>query len=91
MMDMSHRIGVQRTNSLTSAYSGYNDKIGKNGNQVNREISSAKLSTLLRFDPRPINVVVYNVPSGKPHLGMSLALRCFQRLSLPRMAALQCL
>ena len=64
---------------------------GKDGNQVDREISSARLSTLLHLDPRPINVVVYNVPSGKPHLGMGLALRCFQRLSLPRMAALRCL
>src|SRR4051812_5495119 len=32
--------------------------------------------------PEPINVVVYHDPSGRTHLGIGLALRCFQRLSL---------
>ena len=83
-------VSVIRVSSLTSAYRNRNSQTWCR-NQVEREISSNKLNALLRFYPCPINVVVYNVPSGRPHLGRSLALRCFQRLSLPRMAALLCL
>ncbi len=44
---------------------------------------------------RPINVVVFNVPSGDSksqgtHLGASFVLRCFQHLSLPHLATGQC-
>jgi len=53
-------------------------------------ISTGKLHILLRFHFRPINVVVFHDPSGKTHLGRSLALRCFQRLSLPHLATRPC-
>ena len=53
-------------------------------------ISIAKLNTLLRFYPQPINVVVYHGSSGRSHLGRGLALRCFQRLSFPNIAAQRC-
>ena len=53
-------------------------------------ISSARLNALLHFHLHPINVVVSHDPSGKIHLGRSLALRCFQRLSLPHLATLPC-
>ena len=58
--------------------------------QNKRMISSAKLNTLLCLYPHPINVVVFDDPSGKTHLGSSLALRCFQRLSIPYVAAQRC-
>ena len=58
--------------------------------QDKRMISIDELHTLLRFHRRPINVVVFHDPSGKTYLGMSLALRCFQRLSLPHLATQRC-
>ena len=59
-------------------------------NQARRMISTSKLHILLRFHFWPINVVVFHDPSGKTHLGRSLALRCFQRLSLPHLATRPC-
>jgi len=53
-------------------------------------ISTDKLHTLLHFHFQPIDVVVFDDPSGKTHLGRSLALRCFQRLSLPHVATRPC-
>ena len=35
---------------------------------------------------RPIDLVVSEVPSGRPILGEGFALRCFQRLSFPNIA-----
>ena len=58
--------------------------------QDKRMISIAQLNALLHLHRRPINVVVFHDPSGKINLGMSLALRCFQRLSLPHIAAQRC-
>src|SRR5262245_58683698 len=58
--------------------------------QAGRVISTIKLNALLRFYPWPINVVVYHDSSGKVNLGRGLALRCFQRLSLPNIAAQHC-
>ena len=59
-------------------------------NQARRMISTSKLHILLRFHFWPINVVVFHDPSGKTHLGRSLALRCFQRLSRPHLATRPC-
>jgi len=53
-------------------------------------ISTGELHTLLHFDPQPINVVVFHDPSGKIYLRSGLALRCFQRLSVPHLATQQC-
>ena len=64
--------------------------IPKNRNQAERMISSARLNALLHFHLHPINVVVSHDPSGKIHLGNGLALRCFQRLSMPHLATLPC-
>ena len=59
-------------------------------NQANRMISTGKLNPLPNLHFQPINVVVSDDPSGKTHLGRSLALRCFQRLSLPHLATQPC-
>ncbi len=72
---------------------GSSHEIRENGRivkQVERIISTAKLNMLPYLHPQPINVVVFHDPSGKPHLGSSLALRCFQRLSIPSLAARLC-
>ena len=58
--------------------------------QAERVISTPELNTLLCLHPEPINVVVYHDPSGRSHLGIGLALRCFQRLSFPNIAARRC-
>src|SRR5215467_10124916 len=64
--------------------------IGKVKDQAERVISTPELNTLLCLHPEPINVVVYHDPSGRTHLGIGLALRCFQRLSFPNIATQHC-
>ena len=59
-------------------------------NQAERMISTGELHTLPHLHPQPINVVVSDDPSGRTHLGKSLALRCFQRLSRPHLATQPC-
>ena len=51
-----------------------------------RVISTARLKILLLVHLQPINVVVSYAPQGKTNLGVSFALRCFQRLSNPNAA-----
>lgn len=58
--------------------------------QAERDISATELNMLPCVYPWSINVVVYHDPSGRIHLGMGLALRCFQRLSLPNIATQRC-
>src|SRR4051794_14207599 len=58
--------------------------------QAERVISATELNMLPCVYPWSINVVVYHDPSGRIHLGRSLALRCFQRLSLPNIATQRC-
>ena len=59
-------------------------------NQANRAISTGKLHTLLRFHTRPINVVVFHGSQGRICFEAGFPLRCFQRLSIPYVATLQC-
>src|ERR1700730_5065251 len=58
--------------------------------QAERVISTPELNMLPCLHPEPINVVVYHDPSGRTHLGIGLALRCFQRLSFPNIATQHC-
>ena len=53
----------------------------RRGGQVGRPISTGRLSALPRLHLRPIDLVVFEGPSGKSVLRGGLALRCFQRLS----------
>ena len=55
-----------------------------------RTISTGQLNTLLCLHLPPINEVVFLGPSGRAYLEGGFPLRCFQRLSLPHMATLQC-
>ena len=59
--------------------------------QASRTISTALLKASRLLHSRPINLVVFQGPSGalrpgKPNLGAGFTLRCFQRLSLPNTA-----
>jgi hypothetical protein len=65
-------------------------RIGKVKDQAERVISTPELNMLPCLHPEPINVVVYHDPSGRSHLGIGLALRCFQRLSFPNIATQHC-
>src|SRR6476620_804489 len=58
--------------------------------QANRAISTGKLHTLLRFHARPINVVVFHDSQGNARFEGGFLLRCFQQLSRPNIATLQC-
>ena len=60
-----------------------------------RTISTGLLQASLPFQIRPINLVVYQGPyslkgDGRIHLEAGFPLRCFQRLSDPDVANLQC-
>ena len=59
-----------------------------------RAISTGQLHASRRFHLRPIHGVVFPGPSGlasgRTYLKAGFPLRCFQRLSLPHMAALLC-
>ena len=59
-------------------------------NQANRAISTGQLNALLRLHLRPIDVVVYHGPQGRPCFEGGFPLRCLQRLSCPFMATLHC-
>ena len=63
--------------------------------QAARLISTSQLNASLRFHTWPINLVVYQEPSGvlRPgtsHLVEGFTLRCLQRFSLPDVATRRC-
>ena len=64
--------------------------IENESDQAERAISTGKLRALLRFHTRPINVVVFHDSSGRTRFEGGFPLRCFQRLSFPHIATLQC-
>jgi hypothetical protein len=55
-----------------------------------RAISTGQLHALLRFHLRPIDVVVFHGPQGRPGFEGGFPLRCLQRLSCPHIATLHC-
>ena len=62
----------------------------KDRDQANRAIRTGRLSTLLRFHPRPINVVVFHGSQGRTSFEVGFPLRCLQRLSRPHIATRRC-
>src|SRR5207244_6288156 len=63
--------------------------------QAARAISTGQLNTLRCVHLRPINLVIYEGPSGglrpgRSHLQAGFALSCLQLLSLPVIATEQC-
>ena len=70
-------------------------RVSLENGQASRRISTGRLNGSPRFHLRPIEVVVFNLPSGglrpgRSCLGGGLALRCFQRLSVPHIATQRC-
>ena len=58
--------------------------------QAYRAISTGQLNALLRLHLRPIDVVVFHGPQGRPGFEGGFPLRCLQRLSCPHIATLHC-
>ena len=55
-----------------------------------RAISTGQLNALPRLHLRPIDVVVFHGPRGRPGFEGGVPLRCLQRLSRPHIATLHC-
>ncbi len=57
-------------------------------------VSTGKLNTLLCLHVQPINLVVFQgalvLKTTNPNLGLGFTLRCFQRLSVPKLAIQPC-
>ena len=58
--------------------------------QACRAISTGQLNALLRVHLRPIDVVVFHGPQGRPGFEGGFPLRCLQRLSCPHIATRHC-
>ena len=58
--------------------------------QACRAISTGQLNALPRLYLRPIDVVVFHGPQGRPGFEGGFPLRCLQRLSCPHIATLHC-
>ena len=72
-------------------FGGGDDRRAVSGSdQANRAISTGQLSALLRVHLRPIDVVVFHGPQGRPCFEGGFTLRCLQRLSCPLMATQHC-
>ena len=70
-------------------------QLEEKNDQAARAISIGQLNALPRLHLRPIDVVVYDGPSGglrpgRPRLEVRFPLRCFQRLSSPDTATQRC-
>ena len=60
------------------------------GWEIYRAIRTARLHALPRFYLRPIDVMVYHGPRGRPRLEGGFLLRCLQQLSRPHLATQRC-
>ena len=69
---------------------GSGDLAVTGSDQAYRAISTGQLSALLRVHLRPIDVVVFHGPQGRPSFEGGFPLRCLQRLSCPLMATQHC-
>jgi hypothetical protein len=58
--------------------------------QADRPISTGQLNALRRLHFPPINLVISQGSSGRPHLEGGFTLRCLQRLSFPDVATQRC-
>ena len=58
--------------------------------EIDRAIRTARLRLLPDFHLRPIDVMVYHGPRGRPRLEGGFLLRCLQQLSRPHLATQRC-
>ena len=91
------RVTVCKTTELDPGLRGIAPASGsrRKNDQAARAISIGQLNALPRLHLRPIDVVVFDGPSGglrpgRPSLEVRFPLRCFQRLSNPHTATQRC-
>ena len=65
-------------------------RYGGDGYELYRAIRTARLRELPHFHLRPIDVMVYHGPRGRPRLEGGFLLRCLQQLSRPHLATQRC-
>ena len=58
--------------------------------ELYRAIRTGQLRALPPLHTRPIDVMVYHGPRGRPGFEVGFPLRCFQRLSRPHIATRPC-
>ena len=87
-----HQAGKEQLKqaSLFWSLTDVHTDIGNESVEAYRAISTGKLHASPHFHTRPINVVVFHGSQGKPRFEVGFPLRCFQRLSRPYIATLQC-
>ena len=66
------------------------DGVWVGGWEIIRAIRTARLRALLHFHLRPIDVLVWHGPWGRPRLEGGFLLRCLQQLSRPHLATQLC-
>ena len=81
---------VRRVDLYILFVCGVTNLINDVSNQANRVISTAQLHVLPRFHMPPIDVVVFHGSQARSCFEGGFPLRCFQRLSCPNVATLQC-
>ncbi len=78
--------GRMTSGSALSAASGTGTRLPLDRNQACRAISTGQLNASPRLHLRPIDVVVFHGPQGRPGFEGGFPLRCLQRLSCPFVA-----
>ena len=85
---MGQRVGCLR--SLVVTWFVFDPDTDHESDQADRAISTGQLNALPRLHSRPIDVVVFHGPQGRPRFEVGFPLRCLQRLSRPYIAMLHC-
>ncbi len=81
----NHRCGIGPRCRLSFAFDCSSHAV-TGSDQAYRAISTGQLNALLHLHLRPIDVVVYHGPQGRPCFEGGFPLRCLQRLSCPNIA-----
>ena len=74
----------------SSCVRGVDPDTDHESDQACRAISTGQLNASPRLHSRPIDVVVFHGPQGRPRFEVGFPLRCLQRLSRPYIAMLHC-
>lgn len=93
----AHALGVRQAGRAAVAQpaglcreGGVDPDTDHESDQACRAISTGQLNASPRLHSRPIDVVVFHGPQGRPRFEVGFPLRCLQRLSRPYIAMLHC-
>ena len=85
---MLRSVGCERGLVLCAVLACARDAMGNQ--ELYRAIRIARLHRLPDFHLRPINVMVFHGPRGRPRFEGGFLLRCLQQLSRPHLATQRC-